>query len=174
MIYFNSRYLSEKLKIRPAKWKRWAREFLQPDPLGGYQSGYARQFSYRDAFRVFLGGYLVSELKYAIADARQILDDLDGWLKKHGLYALPNQQRSGILETAHIYIFDLPSGKFAYTVRTIQNHRLDKINNQNAEVYSLEVIGPSSDALVEGEMMHARILLIHAFYTRFLESLDAS
>ena len=89
MIYFKSKYLSDKLDINLAKWKRWSREFLDPDPLGGYQSGVARQFSFKDAFRVFLGGHLVGVLNFTIPQARQILIDLNRWLKKNRLYSWP-------------------------------------------------------------------------------------
>ncbi len=70
-----------------AKWKRWSREFLPPDPLGGLQSGVARQFSVDEALTVFTGGYLVSELKYGIPAARQIWTDLHPCLKQIGFFA---------------------------------------------------------------------------------------
>ena len=111
MIYFNSRYLSDNLQIKPAKWKRWTREFLEPDPLGGYQSGYARQFSSKDAFRVFLGGHLVSEQKFSIPEARQIIRDLGPWLKKNGLYALPDLISVSEPRDRHLYIYKLPNKK---------------------------------------------------------------
>ena len=43
--FYTNRELSEKLSIGLSKWKRWSREFLPPDPLGGLQSGYARQYT---------------------------------------------------------------------------------------------------------------------------------
>ena len=84
--FLTNRELSNKLGINLARWKRWSREFLPPDPLGGMQSGYARQYSPDDAFTVYLGGHLVSELKYAIPEARQILGDLRKWLADKGFY----------------------------------------------------------------------------------------
>lgn len=89
--FFQNRELSEKLGIKLAKWKRWSREFLPPDPLGGMQSGYARQFSLDDAFVVYVGGYLVSELKFSIPEARQILFDLREWMLSHGFYTYHDQ-----------------------------------------------------------------------------------
>ena len=56
---YTNRELSEKLGINLAKWKRWSREFLPPDPLGGMQSGFARQYYFSDVFTVRLGGHLV-------------------------------------------------------------------------------------------------------------------
>jgi hypothetical protein len=85
--FLSSRELSGQLSIPLAKWKRWSREFLPPDPLGGLQSGVARQFSVNDALVVFLGGHLVAELKVSIPDARRILADLAPWLRDIGLFA---------------------------------------------------------------------------------------
>ena len=84
--YFTSRELSEKFGINLARWKRWSRAFLPPDPLGGQQSGYARQFSIDQAFRVYLGGVLLSRLKFSVSKAEQILRDLDNWLEAAGIY----------------------------------------------------------------------------------------
>ncbi|NNF99279.1 MAG: hypothetical protein HKM93_07860 [Desulfobacteraceae bacterium] len=86
--FYTNRELAAFLDINLAKWKRWSREFLPPDPLGGLQSGYARQYSSKDAFKVFLGGYMVSEMKLAVAEARRILADLGSWLKDNGFYEL--------------------------------------------------------------------------------------
>jgi hypothetical protein len=79
--FYLNRELSTRLEIPLSRWKRWSREFLPPDPLGGLQSGFARQYSVRDAFVVYLAGYLVSSKAYSIPEARQILQDLNGWLQ---------------------------------------------------------------------------------------------
>jgi len=84
--FYSNRELSQKLKINLARFKRWSREFLPPDPLGGMQSGYARQYSIDHAFTVYLGGHLVGELKYTIPEAKKILKDLKKWLKKKDFY----------------------------------------------------------------------------------------
>ena len=80
--YLLNRELATRLEIPLSRWKRWAREFLPPDPLGGLQSGFARQFSIREAFTVYLAGYLVSAQAYSIPEARHILLDLHNWLQK--------------------------------------------------------------------------------------------
>jgi len=85
--FFSNRELSAGLSIPLARWKRWSREFLPPDPLGGLQSGVARQFSVDEAMIVFLGGHLVAELKTSVPDARQILKDLTSCLWDIGLFA---------------------------------------------------------------------------------------
>ena len=85
--FFSNRELSTGLSIPLARWKRWSREFLPPDPLGGLQSGVTRQFSVDEALIVFLGGHLVAELKTSVPDARQILKDLKPCLRDIGLFA---------------------------------------------------------------------------------------
>lgn len=169
MIYFNSRYLSDNLQIKPAKWKRWTREFLEPDPLGGYQSGYARQFSSKDAFRVFLGGHLVSEQKFSIPEARQIIRDLGPWLKKNGLYALPDLISVSEPRDRHLYIYKLPNKKITYAVRTILKRQSESNGGSSTECFTLELIGSTSDPLTDSQIGHARILLIDRLYVYFIE-----
>lgn len=84
--YFTNRELSKKLEINLARWKRWSRAFLPPDPLGGMQSGYARQYLFKDLFKVYFGGHLMAHLKLSVADSIKVLDDLSPWLKKNGYF----------------------------------------------------------------------------------------
>ena len=83
--FYTNRELAQKLGINLARWKRWSREFLPPDPLGGLQSGFARQYNLKDGFWLYLGGFLVADLKYSIPDARQILKDLKKWFETKAL-----------------------------------------------------------------------------------------
>ena len=84
--YYTNKDLSSKMGINLAKWKRWSRDFLPPDPLGGLQSGYARQYNPDEAFTVVLGGHLVGDLKFSISETKQILVDLHQWLVDHDFY----------------------------------------------------------------------------------------
>ena len=86
--YYTNREISEKLEINLARWKRWSRSFLPPDPLGGMQSGYARQYVFKDLFKVYLGGHLLSHLKLSVPDSQQVLNDLSPWMKKNGFLEL--------------------------------------------------------------------------------------
>jgi hypothetical protein len=117
--FYNSKELSQKFKVKLAKWKRWSREFLPPDPLGGLQSGYARQFNSDEVFTVFLGGHLVSDLKYSIPDARQILQDLHQWLVDHDFYfdfsGTANAPQKPIFPIKSYRIFILSNQKAATT-----------------------------------------------------------
>jgi hypothetical protein len=82
--YFTNRQLSRSFGVNLAKWKRWSREFLPPDPLGGLQSGYARQYSPDDAFQLRVAGYLVSAAALAIPDVRRVLEDLGPLMQDAG------------------------------------------------------------------------------------------
>ena len=171
MIYFDSKYLSDRLQINSSKWKRWAREFLPPDPLGGYQSGYARQFSFKDAFRVFLGGHLVAALRFTIPQARQILSDLEPWMKKQGLYALPTDHVEHHATPNHVYIYDSVDGKITYAIRTI----LDLPNDTEArcEHFQLTTIGSAPDVAACTRYPHARVVFIGTLHGLFLNAVNA-
>ena len=128
--YFLGRELSRRLDIPLARWKRWGREFLPPDPLGGLQSGYARHYSIDQAFTVFLAGQLVSRSRFSIPESRQILSDLDPWLTGEG-YRTGTTAESDDPATVceHLILIDhrpSSSGRtlaFDYTIRSILAHR---------------------------------------------------
>jgi len=84
--FYTNKELADKFNLNLARLKRWSREFLPPDPLGGLQSGYARQYNPDEAFTVVLGGHLVGDLKFSIPETKQILVDLHQWLVDHGFY----------------------------------------------------------------------------------------
>lgn len=106
--FYLSRELSTYFGFKLTRWKRWAREFLPPDPLGGLQSGYARQYSPIEAFQVYLGGHLVSELKYSIPQAKIIVKDLKGWISDQYFHYPLNENKNTLapkLKEYRIYIF---------------------------------------------------------------------
>lgn len=84
--YYTNRELAQRFAINLARWKRWSRSFLPPDPLGGMQSGYARQYLFKDLFKVFLGGYLLSHFKLSVHESRKVLGHLSPWLKNNGFF----------------------------------------------------------------------------------------
>ena len=172
MIYFQSKYLAEKFNINLAKWKRWSREFLPPDPLGGLRTGYARQFSYKEAFCVFLAGYLVSALKFSVPEAKQILSDLDGWLKKQGFFSLPNHpNRARTTVFNHIYIFQLSGATFGYAIQTSNHANPFQIGDDQATSLDLTLLGSSEDPFDQDSLFGARLLLINTLYHSFLDRL---
>jgi hypothetical protein len=170
MIYFKSRYLAEKLEINLAKWKRWSREFLDPDPLGGYQSGYARQFSFKEAFRVFFGGHLVGALNFTIPQARDIILDLNPWLKKNQLYIWPIPNDTALKKNNRcIYIYEPEPGQYAYAVRAIVLQNNPRTDGRHQEVYALELVGWSWKAYAAGRFTHARVINVDALHHYFLD-----
>lgn len=173
MIYLNSKYLSQVLGINLAKWKRWSREFLDPDPLGGFQSGYPRQFSTKDAFRVYLGGYLVADLKFTIPETRQILSDLHVWLKKKRMYSLPVQNMKAKTESHHIYIYRLDQGKFGYAIRRIAKQPFSTDGVCWQEHFEFESIGLLKTLSVADELTHARVVYINTLYEKFLSLVNS-
>ncbi|MDL2275217.1 hypothetical protein LJC22_03715 [Desulfosarcina sp. OttesenSCG-928-G10] len=114
--YYTNREISEKLSINPARWKRWSRVFLPPDPLGGMQSGYARQYLYGDLFIVFLGGHLLTHHKQTVPEARQVISDLTSWMKKTGFLDLKKkaQQESGVCIRVFFYLEAATKTGFAF------------------------------------------------------------
>jgi hypothetical protein len=79
---------AEKLDIPLSKIRRWTKEFLPPDPLATRRSGYTRKFTENDGFIVYVSGFLVSNLDFSFASARDIMKELSSWIYKIGL--LPN------------------------------------------------------------------------------------
>lgn len=107
--YYTNRELAQKLEVNLARWKRWSRSFLPPDPLGGMQSGYARQYLFKDLFKVFLGGFLLGHLKLSVAESQKVLADISPWLEANGFYGWNNStgtgEKSGPATTAQTLYF---------------------------------------------------------------------
>jgi hypothetical protein len=178
--FYSNRELSQKLNINLARWKRWSREFLPPDPLGGMQSGYARQYSIDNAFTVYLGGHLVGELKYTIPEAKKILEDLKKWLKDIGLYInTKNSNKTGkdakdLVKEYIIFILrenDLKnnSGSFSYRIRGIINNIPIEYNEYRVreERYIEEYIRMGERNKIDNNIESERMLKITKIHRYF-------
>jgi hypothetical protein len=191
--FYQNRELSQKLGVNIAKWKRWSREFLPPDPLGGLQSGYARQYNLDDALTVYLGGYLVSELKFSIPEAKRILLDLKEWMRAHGFYYYYghiNGKDDAVitppgLYRIHIVIARERDGKTAcihYRIKRVVAAEPAVLNGESvlAEKTVEEGAGdiPRSSGKTTAEDadggLGSRVVYLTAFYRRFLEKLGIS
>ncbi len=187
MKFYTNRELADNLSINLAKWKRWSREFLPPDPLGGMQSGYTRQYSIDDAFKVYLGGHLVSALKYTIPEAKIILHDLQEWMAGVGIYqnfGRELENSSGPLTTIKRYkIFINPqpavSGQpidFRYSIRgiiadtTVRHHSI----LVRQERYIETLIPSQGNEGAVSEMAAVKVINITAVLRQFVECLDVS
>jgi len=194
--FYLNRELSESLGIRLSRWKRWSREFLPPDPLGGLQSGYARQYNLDQVFNVYLGGHLVSDLKFPMPEAKQILGDLKAWLmeKAFFFYKDDNEKAGEIsgkeIENCRVYIFRnlLPDNLgvvFSYLERLSLSDEAVETGGINArqEVYlekSIPVpVTEASKGLARNmaetqgakKKMDSKILYITDLYDRFSHKL---
>ncbi len=178
--YYKNRDLSSKLGINLARWKRWSREFLPPDPLGGMQSGYARQYSLDKAFEVFLGGYLVGYMKFAVPDAKQILKDLNNWLADNGFYIidiknLKNSDGNNIISRYIIYIYENNEDKnqldFYYKIRRIISSSKADYKGREArkEIYMETVIKQPDKETSDQNAIKTKMLNITGVYAKFLE-----
>ena len=106
--FYLNRELSTMFGFKLSRWKRWSREFLPPDPLGGLQSGFARQYSLPEAFQVYLGGHLVADLKLSIPETKIILGDLQKWVTTQYFSYRPPEKPSPVQKSVkeyRIYIF---------------------------------------------------------------------
>jgi hypothetical protein len=183
--FYTNRELADKLSINLAKWKRWSREFLPPDPLGGMQSGYTRQYSIDDAFKVFLGGHLVSAMKYTIPDARKILHDLQEWLAGVRIYQNSGRDLENITEPVTpveryiIFIQPQPavSGQpidFLYSIRgiiadTTVQHKAILVRQER---YIETLIPPQKNERSVSEALGVKVLNLTAVLKQFDECLD--
>lgn len=128
--YYTNRELAQKLEVNLARWKRWSRSFLPPDPLGGMQSGYARQYLFKDLFKVFFGGYLLGHLKLSVPDSRKVLVDLNSWMGKNGFFdwnssGKEKKETGGLLADVWVHFCPLstptsdPEPDFRYLIRRV-------------------------------------------------------
>jgi hypothetical protein len=182
--FFTNRELSQNLEINLARWKRWSREFLPPDPLGGLQSGYARQFNPNEAFVVFLGGHLVADLKFTIPESKQILKDIRNWLRETGFYfdskahvESLSGENSGIKKYI-IFIFrhieeQNKETQFSYIIRGVFSNRPvdDKGNQVMEERYIETSIGSATVDPKKLGKKSARVLSISGALEHFVKKL---
>jgi len=175
---YTNRELSENLGINLAKWKRWSREFLPPDPLGGMQSGFARQYYLGNAFQVMLGGHLVSDLNFSVYEARKIIEDLHDWLMENGFYDSKenreNRSSSEVnIDTYKIFIQISGSTKepmhFGYVIRGLISNKPVEDNGLmiREERYVETVIGPEGVRSGVPEFACEKILNISSLYEIF-------
>jgi hypothetical protein len=188
--YYLNRELSEKLGINLSKWKRWSREFLPPDPLGGLQSGYARQYNLDDALSVYLGGYLVTGLKFSIPEAKQILSDLRAWMLSNNFYYYFNHvngKNTDADQPAGDYRIYISADKtpangvlrFCYHIRlilacervssdapnTIREHYLEEVIDSPGET------SPIASPVFAPSVKGSRVVYLTRIYKKFMESL---
>ena len=183
--YYTNRELADRLDINLAKWKRWSREFLPPDPLGGMQSGVTRQYSIDDAVKVYLGGHLVSAIKFTVPEAKKILHDLHEWLVAVGIYQNSGRDLENNTETATavnryiIFIQPQPlvSGQsidFLYSIRGIISETVVRQKGilVRQEQYIQTLIPPQQNERAVSDWAGVKVLNITAVLQKFGECLE--
>ena len=184
MVIFTNREVSKRLNINLSKWKRWSREFLPPDPLGGMQSGFARQYSPDGAFTVYLGGHLVADLKFTIPEAKQIVKDLHAWFAEKGFYfnarsnATDNQGVDPVIKKYIIFIErEKDPGNaigFMYTIRGIISNEPVNYNGVEImkELYRETTMGLPPKKMSTIDMNIVKVLNINDVLNRFVVCLN--
>lgn len=142
--------MSQKLAIPLARFKRWSREFLPPDNLGGYQSGYARQYNLNDAFAVYLGGFLVHDAKLSVPQARAVLQSLGKYLPN-----LYSEVKTASLRELQLAI-----------VLDHHNNALCKMQSGPRAVFADETFAEHVDDFV-------RLVMLGRIILRFIDRLNA-
>lgn len=84
MSTITNRVLEKSTGFTHTQIKRWAVAFLKPDRSAGQHSGVSRTYSFEQALTIYMGGYLVRDLKFTLKDAKQILNDLNTWINGKG------------------------------------------------------------------------------------------
>jgi len=126
--------LSERLGMPISKIRRDSKEFLPPDLRAKRRSGYKRMIDLNDAFRVYLGGHLVSVLGFSFTEARTILNDIKDWMAEVGLLPVLSEapleaERTGIDMDIKSYqvriIKDKIHDRFYYQVIGVTNYQTE-------------------------------------------------
>jgi len=185
--FYLNRELADCLGYKLSRWKRWSREFLPPDPLGGLQSGFARQYNMADAFHVYLGGHLVADLNFPIPETRVILEDLKPWVRNQFFSHTQNNVPSSVALPAkeyriHIFTARTDNGndqKRRYAVRRLIDEKMDgkrgtrMITERYLENWleGGEFVSGDAEAEKALEWGSSRILYISKLFERFKRKL---
>lgn len=134
-LHTTNREAAERFDWPLARWKRWTREFLPPDPEAGMRKGIKREIWVNDAFHVFLGGVLVNELNFGISQAKTIIRDI--WPKLSERHFLPATALKMYPDLIEFVIHPEGSG-FRYELREIMQELPQGNSKLRRVVYECE------------------------------------
>jgi hypothetical protein len=80
-----SKEYAEKTGVTLTTVKRWGREFLPPITEIDRAGKQVKVWTDDEAFKIYLGGHMVSELGFSVSETRIAINELWSWLKEHGL-----------------------------------------------------------------------------------------
>ena len=116
--------------------------------LRHYQKARCGEYSFGEAFKVYLGGHLIGAMSYTIPEAKQILEDLDDWLTRQGFYSEKGGDKPkhtpDLVKHWDVFIKPRNNFGFSYTVKGILDGPKIKpfkgIKNAQHETYIEDVI----------------------------------
>jgi hypothetical protein len=82
------REFAQRMRIGLPKARQLAKDFLLPDPEATRQSGKARSIDRNEAFEMYLGHHLVTEMGFGIKHAKVIHKDIGPYLRRKGIYPI--------------------------------------------------------------------------------------
>ena len=154
MLTITNRILENATGFTHTQIKRWAVAFLKPDRASGQHSGIPRTYRLEQALRIFLGGYLVRDLKFTMDESKNILNDVTTWLKNKGWHISELVEfRESKLSSGCVANFDFPwldllidigvgsDGRFFYRAKIVYEKKLINESNRWSEEYDLEYFG---------------------------------
>jgi len=154
MTEITNRTLEKSTKFTHTQIKRWAVAFLPPDKASGQHSGIPRTYTFEDAVNIYLGGYLVENLRFTITEAKQVLKDIIQWIQGRGWKISEWVEfRKSKFHPGYVAHFNFPwvdliidiavghDGRIFYIAKIVHEKRLIKKSNLWNEKYAIEHFG---------------------------------
>lgn len=173
---FSNRQIASILGETQTKARRWAKEFLPPDPDKGLRSGRTRRHSLNEVFSVYVGGHLVSKMDFSVLEAKTILKDLAVWMEREGLYPektskyAPKDHGADNLKIArydiHIMLTTIPLA-FSYECRGLIREQRSRNDVVSSEYIVDSFFGAGQPVQLSPVIDHVRILPISGLLHRF-------
>lgn len=162
-----NRLLADRLGFPYSSVRRWSKEFLGADSKARQRSGYRRLMSSDEAFKIFLLGHLIQNLGFAVDDAKQIVKDLEPWLKRKGIFPESNyaeiEPNCKADEKVKLYKIRIQRSTSGFSYIAIGEVGFEEITEDNItihrESYTTEVIKPGGATFGYPSIFEPEILL---------------
>jgi len=79
---FTAKHIAKAIKRTLKQVKRWRVQFLGHDEKTGRWSGKERKDALDEAFKVSLGGSLITNWKFTAEEAKKVVNEVSAWLEK--------------------------------------------------------------------------------------------
>jgi hypothetical protein len=98
-----NKILADSLDIPLTRIRRWAKEYLPPDPKATRQSGYLREYSDKDGWFLYVSGMIMEATGFTFRKTQKLMEEkLKPWMLRVGL--APDNDDLPILKGADAYI----------------------------------------------------------------------